>query len=140
MKEVCFYGHSMPQKCNYVANKINYFDKTDWLKWLDFVRKFYKEYKRTNNKCISDVSPLFVQNISDNRPFILVNIFGESITALLDSGANISVIGSLGIPLIERFGLKINYSTQKVYLPQMDYHRLSAEWLICHYVLMIYFR
>lgn len=113
MKEVCFYGHSMPQKCNYVANKINYFDKTDWLKWLDFVRKFYKEYKRTNNKCISDVSPLFVQNISDNRPFILVNIFGESITALLDSGANISVIGSLGIPLIERFGLKINYSTQK---------------------------
>lgn len=78
-----------------------------------FVRKFYKEYKPISNSSNFNVSPLFIENVSDNRPFISVDLFGEKITALLDSGANVSVIGSSGISIIERLQLKINPAVHK---------------------------
>lgn len=103
----------MPQVNVPVTKKHSYFDKADWLKWLDFVRKFYKEYKNINRASSCDVSPLFIENTSDNRPFISVNLLGENITALLDSGANVSVIGSSGVSIIERLQMKINPYFQK---------------------------
>lgn len=110
---MCYFGRAMPPTIISVAKKHNYFDKADWLKWLDFVGKFYREYKSINNAPTTNLSPLFVERTFDNRPFISVNLFGENITALLDSGANVSVIGISGISIIEGLQLKINPSLQR---------------------------
>lgn len=56
---------------------------------------------------MSEILNLYVEKPLDNRPYISVKRFDCDITALLDTGATVSVIGSLALPLIHNFWLKI---------------------------------
>lgn len=64
--------------------------------------------KRDNN---NNISPVLVEQFSDNRPYIEISLFDEPIIALLDSGANKSVIGKNGLYLLDRFNLTMSSST-----------------------------
>lgn len=94
------------QQFFFSKNKQNYFNKTDWEKWLKIVSSFYKSSKIQNNK--NEVLPFFVKKTSDIRPYISIKIFDQFITVLFDSGATTSVIGSAGIPVLNKFKLNIN--------------------------------
>lgn len=50
---------------------------------------------------------------SDNRPYIWVKILDRDIVALLDSGANRSVVCSKSIQILRDLGLKLNQSKLK---------------------------
>lgn len=82
-------------------------------------------YQETNSPCASHLSntntslqfngssnnnvlPVFLSKSNDNRPYINVKLFDQTITALLDSGANVSIVGGSGVSLIRRLKLKIN--------------------------------
>lgn len=82
-------------------------DARDWKIWLDKLKTFYKEYKISNNSK-SQASPVFSKMPLDNRPYINFNVFGHELIALLDSGANQSIVGEGGIALLEKFNLKID--------------------------------
>lgn len=88
-----------------IYNKFKYFDRSDWNNWKKTVSNFYQ----SNNK----VSPLFVPQKLDNRPYISVRLFDQDITVLLDSGATSSVVGSSGLAILKHLGLKINNSIHK---------------------------
>lgn len=106
-------GLTVSHTDNQKAKNKKYFDKLGWKNWLDYLRVFHKNYDQINTSRIANLAPLFVENNLDNRPFISVNLFGEEVIALLDSGANISVVGSSGMPLIRRYGLQINNCSQR---------------------------
>lgn len=55
------------------------------------IRNFYKRRKFLR-KCV--VSSMVSKN-NDNRPYILLNVMNNNYYALLDSGANVSVIGGV---------------------------------------------
>lgn len=79
-------------------------DLEEWNLWKNKVKNFYKES-----------APVFVQKLLDNRPFISVSLYNESVSALLDSGANQSCIGKLGLRLLDKFKISVDYSvTRKV--------------------------
>ena len=84
----------------------NLFSESDWKKWLLCVKNFYRS-TTTNHK----VSPLFCPKVSDNRPYILVEILGVEICGLLDFGSTSTVIGAAGIPVIENLNLNIREPT-----------------------------
>lgn len=84
-------------------NKLNYFCKNDWNKWLDVVKNFYKESSSKNN-----VNELFVKKPLDNRPYLSLTVLNQCITVMLDSGANKSVVGKFGMSLINSLKLKIH--------------------------------
>lgn len=68
--------------------------------------QFKTNFQNFNSKLPSKiVAPLFVQKVNDNRPYISVKLFDQSITALLDSGANISVVGRPGLPILKYLGI-----------------------------------
>jgi hypothetical protein len=50
---------------------------------------------------------LFFHRAHDNRPYIHIEILGERILALLDSGANQSIIGKDGLFLIKKLNLSV---------------------------------
>lgn len=60
---------------------------------------------------------VFCHRQQDNRPFLNVSILGEQILALLDSGANQSVLGKHGLFLIKKLGLKL---TRMVRVPLLQ--------------------
>lgn len=108
INEVYVSGRPVSHSSNKSANNKKYFDAIGWKNWLNYLRAFYANYRDMNYSRVANLSPLLVENKSDNRPFISVTLFGEEMIALLDSGANISVIGSSGINIIERFELKVS--------------------------------
>lgn len=83
----------------------NYFLKSDWEGWKSKVKSFY----RNSNTLL----PLLVNKLSDNRPYISVNLFDYNIIGLLDSGANLSVIGSKSLDLVKSLNIKVNSSNLK---------------------------
>lgn len=102
---VISHGRDTNAKQTTIYNKFKYFDRSDWNNWKKTVSNFYQ----SNNK----VSPLFVPQKLDNRPYISVRLFDQDITVLLDSGATSSVVGSSGLAILKHFGLKINNSVHK---------------------------
>lgn len=46
------------------------------------------------------------QVVCDNRPFVRVNLFGRTVVGLLDSGANVSIIGRKGLHLTESLSVE----------------------------------
>lgn len=49
---------------------------------------------------------LIINTADDNRPHVDVNIFGETLSGLLDSGANTTILGSGAMKLINRLNLR----------------------------------
>jgi RNase H-like domain found in reverse transcriptase/Reverse transcriptase (RNA-dependent DNA polymerase)/Integrase zinc binding domain/Integrase core domain len=85
---------------------VNHFDKDDWKKWLVKVSNFYKQD-------FVHVSPLFLNKHLDNRPYVKLKLFDQDIVALFDSGATTSVVGSLGLKILDRCHIKIKDCTLK---------------------------
>lgn len=83
--------------------KNKYFSIKEWDMWKGYVRDFYKTYLFPK----SQVAPVFIRKPMDNRPYISVEIFDRQIAGLLDSGANVSVVGKKGIELLERLNISI---------------------------------
>lgn len=63
------------------------------------VRDFYKTPTR--------VDGVFVHRNQDNRPYIYVDLLRERVLALLDSGANQSILGRNCLYLIKKLGLEL---------------------------------
>lgn len=91
----------------------NLTSKAEWEFWLNYVRKFYLENSKSNIPGASEVSPVFVEKPRDNRPYIQVTLYNQQLVALLDSGANQSIIGSEGLYILDRFNIKIQTSKSK---------------------------
>nr|CAI5819684.1 unnamed protein product [Callosobruchus analis] len=58
--------------------------------------------------------PMFVTKPGDERPYLDVQILGEPLIALADSGSSISILGNLGFALLEKWNVKLSldYSLQ----------------------------
>nr|CAI5851281.1 unnamed protein product [Callosobruchus analis] len=57
---------------------------------------------------------MFVTKPGDERPYLDVQILGEPLIALADSGSSISILGNLGFALLEKWNVKLSldYSLQ----------------------------
>lgn len=81
----CGHRMSSPTKTN--QNKImrtmnlKFMNENNWDKWKSYVSDFYKNYQVRNVQ----VSPLFIKQPVDNKPYLEINIFGHNFTTLLDS-------------------------------------------------------
>lgn len=99
-------------RCNPTKFKANFskpkFNKREWQQWLLRVKGFYKNYSFAKNH----ISPLFVKNPADNRPYIKVKLFDQDISVLFDSGATASVVGAAGLDILKHFKLKISSNMQ----------------------------
>lgn len=73
-------------------------DLKDWESWKLKVKNF---------RSVPDVKPLFVQVPFDNRPYVNVKLYDESLVALLDNGANRSCLGQSAMYLIKKCELKV---------------------------------
>lgn len=71
-----------------------------WNDWLQVVSKFYRE---------PQISSLFINKKYDNRLFLEINIRDKVMEALLDPGANQTVLGEDGFKTIVNLDLKIDY-------------------------------
>ncbi|XP_045475399.1 uncharacterized protein LOC123681193 [Harmonia axyridis] len=58
---------------------------------------------------IPQVCPLLEILNDDDRSYLRIRVFNESILALLDSGSNVSILGSPSLFLLKRLNLPINY-------------------------------
>lgn len=102
---------SRPGVCKYVYCPVScssHFDRVDWAKWLVKVRKFCKSDKPAQTRKVNNenIAPILIEKENDNRPYISVNILDKSYTALLDSGASMSVLGADSNKFLEYFNLK----------------------------------
>lgn len=84
----------------------NIISKTEWQSWLDYVKKFYLENSKVSSAL--GASPVFVEKPRDNRPYIEIKLYDQQLIALLDSGANQSIIGSEGLYILDQFKIKIH--------------------------------
>lgn len=91
--------NNFKSKCNVVE------DLESWRKWVTFVGDFLKNYEACNSP---KVAPLFARQLNDNRPYINVDIFAVKFAALVDSGANNSVIGKDGMTILQKFDVHIS--------------------------------
>lgn len=57
---------------------------------------------------IATISSLIHQIANDNRPHAVVRIFSDELTGLLDSGANVTVLGNGCEELIDKWGIESN--------------------------------
>lgn len=99
----CSLAHSKLKRRIYVPTQK---DKDDWQSWLVFVKNFYKTNTFSSNS--KQISPLFYDKPGDNRPYIRFSVFDRTVTALLDSGANLSIIGELGLNFVNECGLEVD--------------------------------
>lgn len=93
------HGSSLPLVKPFRVMKTNNFSVAEWNKWKNQVRDFYRTPLTPKSR---DVASVFIQKPMDNRPYISVDILGKQIVGLLDSGANVSVVGEKGIELLKK--------------------------------------
>lgn len=70
------------------------------------------------------MSPIIEAPVGDNRPHCEVSIFREKISGLLDSGANVSVLGKGAEKLLEKWNLERR--EQNAWVRTADGNRLKA--------------
>lgn len=68
------------------------------------VEKFFKHRD-------SFISPIFSRKGNDTRPYLTVFVHDIKILALVDSGSNNCILGSLGFSLLRKLNLQINYDS-----------------------------
>lgn len=69
-----------------------YADNKAWASWLNVVHRFIHS---------PSVAPVIVSAGNDNRPFISVHVGKHSVTALVDTGASVSIIGYRGLSALK---------------------------------------
>lgn len=97
-------------------------EKERWKEWLRTVKEFYGKKEKTTNSIFPDsqsrsqvykpveLNPILCSKPGDNRPYIEVEIFNDSINALLDSGSNVSILGNSALFLLKKYNLSLNYN------------------------------
>ena len=71
---------------------------------INRVRQKFKEKKRSYQKIVASI----VSNTCDNRPFVNIKIKNETFNGLLDSGANVCVLGKNCLETCKNLNLKIH--------------------------------
>ncbi|XP_063827955.1 uncharacterized protein LOC135077361 [Ostrinia nubilalis] len=69
----------------------------EWRAWCDFVRAFSKNYK-------ANVSTVRPDDCQDARPYLNVEIGGVPCSGLLDSGAEVSIVGGSAVNYFSHLG------------------------------------
>lgn len=75
------------------------------------IKDFCAKHLKKDSSC--EASPVFVNKYDDNRPFVSVRLYDYEVTALLDSGANRSVVGNAGLEILEILQLKVQRTAHK---------------------------
>lgn len=83
-------------------------DISDWTNWKMTVKDFMK------NKILPQTAPVFIEKSFDNRPYISVTLFDENVIALIDSGANLTCLGSLALNLLKRHKILLDKSKRRI--------------------------
>ena len=89
-----------PQVQTYNSENKNKFNNEKWNQWKQTVNEFY-------NRSPINILPLMTFCPDDNRPYIKTKICNSTVLALLDSGANASIIGGSGLHLLSELGLPV---------------------------------
>lgn len=79
---------------------------------LKQIKEYFVELSK-HSRIFTQSAPVLVKRQHDNRPYIVVDIFGNGVTALLDSGSNNSILGADGLRLLDMFNLKVRRSNHK---------------------------
>lgn len=56
------------------------------------------------------INPIFVKKPNDNRPYLYVKIADVSVLALVDTGSNVSILGSQGLSILRSLNIPIKYN------------------------------
>lgn len=72
-------------------------NSVEWQDWLRKIEYFFKN---------GEICPLVVNKRNDNRPYIKIDILGNEIIGMLDSGANRSIINDTFCHKLKTLGLK----------------------------------
>ena len=62
----------------------------------------------------SEILPILAKEPFDNRPYIPIILYDEEVLVLVDSGANVSCIGSLGLNFLRRHKVNLDKGNLKV--------------------------
>lgn len=73
------------------------------------IRKRNLSYFKKRNQCKKQISISSISSSKDIRPYVVVEIAGITFKALLDSGANISVLGRDCEIFLEKVGIKFHH-------------------------------
>ncbi|KAK9887659.1 hypothetical protein WA026_023780 [Henosepilachna vigintioctopunctata] len=99
-----------------VTSKPDWFSQDEWNKWLNQIKNFMSTAiielsppKKTSLNNEFSVQHLLSKCTGDNRPYLNVNIYDETVSALLDSGSNISILGSSFLYILKALNLSIDY-------------------------------
>ncbi|KAL3287143.1 hypothetical protein HHI36_001622 [Cryptolaemus montrouzieri] len=95
------------------------FEHLEWKSWLRIIRNFCQpcpvspRVSTTPNPQVHhssvNINPLLDSKKNDNRPYICISIESEKISALLDSGSNVSILGAPSLYLLRLLNLSLRY-------------------------------
>lgn len=119
---MCSFGRCTSRS---VQKAQNYFDFEDWKQCLRVVKQFYQNH----TKFSEEICPTFVPVKNDNRPYVKISIYDKKLVALLDSGANSSIIGTAGLKIISLFELKV-HNAESRYVSTADGKRHPIKGVV----------
>ncbi|XP_045482856.1 uncharacterized protein LOC123686681 isoform X2 [Harmonia axyridis] len=64
---------------------------------------------KKNHSVLRETNPLLELRQKDNRPYLTVQVGGELISSLVDSGSNVTILGSSSIHLLRKMNLGLHY-------------------------------
>lgn len=73
---------------------------------MNSVKEFFRSSRLSH-----DISPIFVKKPNDSRPYLYVQILNVTILSLVDSGSNVSILGSSGFTLLKDLNIHIQYDS-----------------------------
>ena len=82
---------------HFEAESIKLTQHTTWTIWLNTVKEFFKQGRSTK----PEIASSFVFINEDPRPYVTIKVRSRNLTALLDTGASISVIGQKGMIILD---------------------------------------
>lgn len=82
-----------------ISNLPAFTSPQEWGKWLEHVNDFFGQFRP--RALVPAVAPLCSSVSGDPRPYLDVYIHGTPATCLLDSGATVTVVGELGLRILD---------------------------------------
>lgn len=83
------------------------------------------------NDTVPEANPLLDVRENDNRPYVTIKVGTEDISSLVDTGSNVSILGSPCLYLLKKLNLSLNYDIS-VHLTTADgqiQNTLGYVWL-----------
>lgn len=73
------------------------------------------------------LAPNVIKIKNDNRPYVMVKVGNKELTALLDSGANVSILGRDSEDIIEEFNLIISFDNSIIKTADGKSHKVNGS-------------